>query len=268
MKFAQLVVGPAGCGKSTYCHIIQEACTARKRVCRVINLDPAAEAFKYECTVDVRELVKVEEVMEHFNFGPNGALMFSMEYLLKKLDWLEEIFDTFSDDDFILVDCPGQIELYVHNPVMREFLKILDNFDYRTIAVYCLDVSFVADVTKFVAGTMTALSAMVMLEIPHINVLTKYDLLSREDQERVDNLLDKSPEELMDGFQEGLPAKFKQFVKGLISVIDSYSLVSYCCMNIEDEESIDHVLLCADMAIGYGDNLEPKEADYFGGTDD
>jgi predicted ABC-type ATPase len=54
MKYAQLVVGPAGSGKSSYCHLIQEHCRSVHRPVFVINLDPAAEAFKYEC--DVGEL--------------------------------------------------------------------------------------------------------------------------------------------------------------------------------------------------------------------
>lgn len=93
--------------------------------------------------------------MDFYSFGPNGALMFSMEYLLKKHDWLEETFDSFGDDDFILIDCPGQIELYTHNPVMRDFLNLLDTWDYRTVAVYCLDVSFVSETSKFLAGAMS-----------------------------------------------------------------------------------------------------------------
>jgi hypothetical protein len=42
--------------------------------------------------------------------------------------------------------------------------------------VYCLDVQFVFEMPKFIAGCMTALSAMVQLELPHVNVLTKMDL--------------------------------------------------------------------------------------------
>lgn len=37
-----------------------------------------------------------------------------------------------------------------------------------------------SDVTKFVAGSLQALSAMVLLELPHINMLTKVDLLTPE----------------------------------------------------------------------------------------
>ena len=32
------------------------------------------------------------------------------------------------------------------------------------------------DPTKFIAGSLQALSAMVQLEVPHINLLTKIDL--------------------------------------------------------------------------------------------
>ena len=42
--------------------------------------------------------------------------------------------------------------------------------------VYCLDSQFVQEMPKFIAGQLSALSAMVQLELPHINVLTKVDL--------------------------------------------------------------------------------------------
>lgn len=34
--------------------------------------DPAAEAFGYPVSVDVRDLVALEDVMEEMNLGPNG----------------------------------------------------------------------------------------------------------------------------------------------------------------------------------------------------
>lgn len=50
----------------------------------------------------------------------------------------------------------------------------------RHLQVYCLDSQFVAEMPKFVAGTLSALSAMVQLELPHINVLTKVDLIKNK----------------------------------------------------------------------------------------
>jgi GPN-loop GTPase len=39
-------------------------------------LDPAAEFFNYDCSIDIRELVPLEEVMEELGFGPNGGLVY------------------------------------------------------------------------------------------------------------------------------------------------------------------------------------------------
>lgn len=44
-------------------------------------------------------------------------------------------------------------------------------------AVYCVDSQFMTDAPKFVAGSLQALSTMVTLEVPHVNLLTKVDLL-------------------------------------------------------------------------------------------
>ena len=49
---------------------------------------------------------------------------------------------------------------------------------WAVCCVYCLDCQFIAEVSKFVAGSLQALSAMVLLELPHVNVLTKVDLLT------------------------------------------------------------------------------------------
>ncbi|CDF39963.1 unnamed protein product [Chondrus crispus] len=42
VKFAQVVLGPAGGGKSTYCAELQRYCNDKKRSLHVINLDPVS----------------------------------------------------------------------------------------------------------------------------------------------------------------------------------------------------------------------------------
>ncbi|CAJ0923801.1 unnamed protein product [Ranitomeya imitator] len=46
-RYAQLVMGPAGSGKSTYCSTMVQHCEALNRSVQVVNLDPAAEYFDY-----------------------------------------------------------------------------------------------------------------------------------------------------------------------------------------------------------------------------
>ena len=62
-NFGQIILGPAGSGKSTYCKILQDHAESLKRDIVVINLDPAAESFKYKCDIDIRELITVVDVM-------------------------------------------------------------------------------------------------------------------------------------------------------------------------------------------------------------
>ena len=106
-----------------------------------------------------------------------------MEYLEKNLDWFEETLAALGsegDDFYVIFDMPGQIELYTHVPILPTLAKFLSqpgSMDIRLAAVYLLESTFVVDRAKFFAGTLSAMSAMLMLEIPHINVLSKMDLV-------------------------------------------------------------------------------------------
>ncbi len=73
MPFGQLVIGPPGSGKTTYCHGMQQYLSLLGRKAAVVNLDPANDALPYECAVDVGELVSLEAVMERMSLGPNGG---------------------------------------------------------------------------------------------------------------------------------------------------------------------------------------------------
>eukprot|EP00931_Biecheleriopsis_adriatica_P102996 TRINITY_DN77891_c0_g1_i1.p1 TRINITY_DN77891_c0_g1~~TRINITY_DN77891_c0_g1_i1.p1 ORF type:complete len:275 (+),score=64.15 TRINITY_DN77891_c0_g1_i1:30-854(+) len=257
MKYAQFVMGPAGCGKSTYCATIQEHFkVAMRRTCRVVNLDPAAESFAYDCYVDVRELISVDDVMEELDYGPNGGLVYAMEYLSENMSWLEEQIGDALDDDYYIFDCPGQIELYSHLSVMREVVDMLQNQDFRVAGVYCIDVNFMEDTAKFLSGALAALTAMVNLELPHINVLTKCDLLPAEAD--VDKFVDGDTEALVSDLRSTMHPRYRKLNEALGQMIDEYSMVSFVKMNREDEDAIELCLAHVNNCIQYGENLEPE----------
>ena len=89
MPFAQLVIGPPGSGKSTYCDGMHQFLSAIGRKCSVVNLDPANDHTSYTCALDVRELVTIEEIMEEEDLGPNGAVLYALEDLEENFEWLE-----------------------------------------------------------------------------------------------------------------------------------------------------------------------------------
>jgi GTPase SAR1 family protein len=90
MPFAQLVIGPPGSGKSTYCDGMHQFMSAIGRKCSVVNLDPANDRTSYPVALDVRDLVTLDEIMETEELGPNGSVLYALEELEHNFEWLEE----------------------------------------------------------------------------------------------------------------------------------------------------------------------------------
>ena len=61
-----------------------------------MNLDPANICIPYEPDIDVAGLIALERVMSELDLGPNGGLIYCLEYLEKNLDWLVEQLKTHS----------------------------------------------------------------------------------------------------------------------------------------------------------------------------
>jgi GTPase SAR1 family protein len=90
MPFAQLVIGPPGSGKSTYCDGMHQFMSAIGRRCSVVNLDPANDQTSYKTAVDVRNLISLENIMGSEELGPNGGVLYALEELEHNFQWLED----------------------------------------------------------------------------------------------------------------------------------------------------------------------------------
>lgn len=58
--FGQVVVGPPGSGKTTYCHGMNMFVAELGRKCHIVNLDFANDILPYTPSVDVRDLVSLQ----------------------------------------------------------------------------------------------------------------------------------------------------------------------------------------------------------------
>ena len=130
MPFAQLVIGPPGSGKSTYCNGMHQFLSAIGRKCSVVNLDPANEQISYPCAIDIRSLVTVDEVMTEEGLGPNGAMLYALEELEHDFEWLEGGLKSLGED-YVLFDCPGQVELFTHHESLKKMFMKIQKFGYR-----------------------------------------------------------------------------------------------------------------------------------------
>ncbi|KAK8901598.1 hypothetical protein QC760_010030 [Botrytis cinerea] len=214
--------------------------------------------------------------MEEMGLGPNGGLIYCFEFLLENLDFLSEAIEPLTEEYLIIIDMPGQIELYTHIPILPALVKFLTKtgaLDINLCAAYLLEATFVVDRAKFFAGTLSAMSAMIMLEVPHVNILSKMDLVKgqvakRELKRFLDpdtSLLDDDQEE-DDGEGEAKDAQtlmkgnsFRRLNKAVAGLIDSFSMVSYLRLDVQSEDSVGGILSYIDDAIQFHEAQEPKE---------
>ena len=217
--------------------------------------------------------------MEEMGLGPNGGLIYCFEFLLENLDFITEALDPLTEEYLIIIDMPGQIELYTHIPILPTLVRHLTRtgaLDITLCAAYLLEATFVVDKAKFFAGTLSAMSAMIMLEVPHVNILSKMDLVKgqvgKRDLKRFldpdSTLLDDEPgEEVVDDTTEEAGASktvmrgasFKRLNRAVAGLIDSFSMVSYLRLEVQDEDSVGAILSYIDDAIQYHEAQEPRE---------
>ncbi|KAI9840002.1 MAG: hypothetical protein M1819_000194 [Sarea resinae] len=282
-KFGCLVMGPAGAGKTTFCSALIQHLRNNKRACYYVNLDPAAEEFAYEPDLDIKDLISLEDVMEEMGLGPNGGLIYCFEFLLENLDFLTEPLDPLSEEYLIILDMPGQIELYTHIPILPSLVRHLSRsgpLNISLCAAYLLESTFVVDRAKYFAGTLSAMSAMIMLEIPHVNVLSKMDLVkgtvAKKQLKRFldpdtslldegDDPADASREAVDEGGDASATgnlmggASFKRLNRAVAQLIDDFSMVSFLQLDAQDEDSVGAILSYIDDAIQFHEAQEPRE---------
>ncbi|KAL0219035.1 hypothetical protein P9112_004688 [Eukaryota sp. TZLM1-RC] len=226
------------------------------RTVHIVNLDPAAEYLPYTPSFDIRNLISLEDAMEEMDFGPNGGLVFCMEYLLQNMDWLEEELGSY-EDDYLLLDCPGQVELYTNVPMMRHLTKTFVNWGYNMVGIYCLDSNIVLDPCRFISGFLTCVSTMYQFSLPHVNVLTKTDLIA--DKSKLEELGPSNPD-LLDDLDRISTGKYRQLNRCIVDVLQENDVVSLLPVNYNDEDSLSNLLLHIDLVSQYFDDAEVKES--------
>lgn len=254
LAFGQVVIGPPGSGKTTYCHGMQEFMGRLGRKVTVVNLDPANETMPYQCAVDIAELITLPDVMDSLKLGPNGGLIYCMEYLEANFDWLQEKLAAFRGH-YYLFDCPGQVELYTHHDALKNIFAQLVKWNFRLAAVHLVDSHYCTDPGKFISVLCTSLSTMLHVELPHVNVLSKMDLIEQYGKlafnlDYYTEVLDLSY--LVDHLaSDPFFRNYRRLNEKLVEVIEDYSLVSFVPLNVQDKQSMRQVMQAVDKANGY-----------------
>ncbi|KAI5780897.1 hypothetical protein EDC01DRAFT_667621 [Geopyxis carbonaria] len=254
MPFAQLVIGPPGSGKSTYCNGMHQFMSAIGRKCSIVNLDPANDNTSYPCALDIRSIVTLEEVMDEEGLGPNGGVMYALEELEENVEWLEEGLSRLGQD-YVLFDCPGQVELFTHHQSLKRIFARMQKMGYRLVVVHLVDAHYCSDPSKYISILLLSLRSMLQLDLPHVNVLSKIDLLHTygplpfnldfytdvQDLSYLLPLLSDDPR----------TARFAKLNEAIVDLVENFALVNFETLAVEDKKSMTHLLQTIDRAGGY-----------------
>jgi hypothetical protein len=145
---------------------------------------------------------------------------------------------------------------------MKKIIEFLHKeMGYKMVTLYLLDSNFVAESSKFVAGTLMCLASMVHFEMPHINILTKVDLLGKSAySSEFDKYLEVNvPVILSEGGAYQPDSKFSRLSDAIGELLDQWNMVNFVPLDITNEDSIADLLAHIDNATQYGENEEPHE---------
>jgi len=171
---AIFVTGTAGSGKSMLTSKILEYYQKNGVFASVLNLDPGVESLPYRPDVDVRDYVDIVQIMQQYDLGPNGSMIMANDLIASKIDDIQnEIHGV--NPDYLIVDTPGQIELFAYRASGPFFIQNIDVGEKTNIFLY--DGTMIVSPSNFISISLLATSIKLRLGLPTINVMTKTDLI-------------------------------------------------------------------------------------------
>ena len=171
---AIFVTGTAGSGKSMLTSKILEYYQKNGVFASVLNLDPGVESLPYSPDVDVRDYVDIVQIMKQYDLGPNGSMIMANDLIATKIEDIQnEIHGV--NPDYLIVDTPGQIELFAYRASGPFFIQNIDASEKTNIFLY--DGTMIVSPSNFISISLLATSIKLRLGLPTINVMTKADLI-------------------------------------------------------------------------------------------
>lgn len=254
MPFGQLIIGPPGSGKSTYCNGMNQFLSAIGRKPSLINLDPANNKLPYRPAIDICDFVTLEEIMETQCLGPNGGLLFAMDTIYDQLDSFVSQIKRLGGQEYFLFDCPGQIELFTHHTALAKLFQRLEKqLNFRLVVINLSDCVYITSPNQYVSIVLLALRTMLQFNLPQINVLSKIDMLSSygELPFRLDYYTEVENLEYLLEAPEASNHKFTKLTDAIAQLVSDFSLVQFKVLAVENKRSMIALLNVVDKASGY-----------------
>ena len=170
---ASFVTGTAGSGKSLLTGALKSWYVSRGEDAIAVNLDPGVVDLPYDPDVDVRDKIQLQDVMEDYGLGPNGALILAADMTATKLAEIQDEIDSFKAEN-VIIDTPGQTELFAYRE-SGEFIVRELKADSKVL-LFLVDPLLSGTPANFLSLALLSASVGLRLGIPKITVLTKTDI--------------------------------------------------------------------------------------------
>jgi GTPase SAR1 family protein len=231
-------IGTAGSGKSTLSASMQQWCKDHGLDAIIVNLDPGAENLPYEPDVDIRDWISLREVMDANKLGPNGAQIACADMIALNTEDVKESINSFKAD-YIILDTPGQLELFVFRESGKYTVKFLS--PEKSVIGYLLDPMLAKTASGFVSQLLLSITTNLRLNLPQINILSKADLLSKKEQQLIHRWSNDSDEiyEALCSEEPTMHREMSEQILHLIKGIGGYTrLISTSKQNFSGIEDI------------------------------
>ncbi len=172
--YAIFITGTAGSGKSLLTARLHEWYENLEAYPVILNLDPGINSLPYEPAIDIRDYINIEQLMERYNLGPNGALIMANDMISYKLPELEEEIGELNPD-YLIIDTPGQVEIFAYRPSGQYIVNEL-KADLKA-NIFLFDSILVSNPINYISIMLLATSIRLRLRVAQINLLSKADLI-------------------------------------------------------------------------------------------
>jgi GTPase SAR1 family protein len=170
-------LGTAGAGKSSLVAAYDRWCKQHGLSTVLVNLDPGAEKLPYTPDVDIRDYVKLSEIMEEHGLGPNGAQVAAADMIALNLEEVQAELSGYRADQ-VLVDTPGQVELFLFRQSGKHIVSSLN--PGRSVLACLIDPFLGRTASGFASQMMLGATILFRFQEPMLFLLSKADRIDPE----------------------------------------------------------------------------------------
>ncbi len=244
-------IGSAGSGKSSLTGAFLGWMQGQGYDAVTVNLDPGIEDAPYVPDIDIREWIKMRDIMKEHGVGPNGAQIIAADMLAMNLDEMKEMIESF-ETEYVIFDTPGQMELFVLRQSGKYLIEALGA--EQSMIGFLFDPIISRTPSGFISLLLQAASIEVRFNVPFMGILTKSDLLEDDSREKILNW-SKDILDLEEAIHNEQPSMRNQLSIEFLTAIKSFGA--------------GHNLIPASSTYGFGmeDIYNAAQEVFYGGED-